>query len=374
MVKQKTSFWSAVAVLVGSCIGAGVLGIPYVAAQAGFFVALAYIFVVGGIVLLVNLYLGEVSLRTRGDHQLVGYAEMYLGKWGKHAMEFAIIFLSYAAMTAYILGIGESLSFIIFGSFKYTSVFGVAFGIFMGCLLWGGMSYLKRYEKLGVTLVLSLVVIIFVSFFGKIDFSNLMFFNLAHVFLPFGVVLFALMSFSAIPEVGMALKGEEKKLRRVILMASLVSILVYSIFTFVVLGFMGSATPEVATIALGGFFVFLGVLTMSTSHLALGNALQDSFKYDERFSHRISWALTAIIPILIFLLVRLFGFLSFTKILALGGVVAGGIMGILTLFLVRSAKKNGKRNPEYSIPINWFIVGFLVLVFVVGVVWELFFG
>ena len=62
---DRKSFFIAVSVLVGTCIGAGVLGIPYVAAKAGFLVALAYILLIGAMILIVNLCLGEVTLRTK---------------------------------------------------------------------------------------------------------------------------------------------------------------------------------------------------------------------------------------------------------------------------------------------------------------------
>ena len=83
MDSDKKRFFSAVSILVGTCIGAGVLGIPYVAAQVGFFVALAYIMLIGLLVFTINLYFGEVILRTKGDHQIAGYAGKYLGRKGK---------------------------------------------------------------------------------------------------------------------------------------------------------------------------------------------------------------------------------------------------------------------------------------------------
>ena len=83
MEKSKKQFWTAISVLVGTCIGAGVLGIPYVAAQSGFLIAVGYILFIGGVLILINLYLGEIILRTKGNHQLAGYVEKYFGKKAK---------------------------------------------------------------------------------------------------------------------------------------------------------------------------------------------------------------------------------------------------------------------------------------------------
>ena len=83
---KKSKFFPALAVLVGTIIGAGFLGIPYVVAKSGFIPGLAYLVFVFLFILLVKLYLGETILRTKGNHQLTGYAEKYLGKKGKYLM------------------------------------------------------------------------------------------------------------------------------------------------------------------------------------------------------------------------------------------------------------------------------------------------
>ena len=156
MDEEKKRFIVAVSVLIGTCIGAAVLGIPYVASQAGFFVTLAYIFLIGLLILIVNLYLGEVSLRTKGNHQLAGYAKKYLGKKGFYLMQFAFVFGCYSAIIAYILGIGESISFLIFKNTFFGIYIGVLFGLFMSFLLWRAMYSLKKYEKWGIAIILFL--------------------------------------------------------------------------------------------------------------------------------------------------------------------------------------------------------------------------
>jgi len=371
MQQEKKRFWISVSVLVGTCIGAGVLGIPYVAAQAGFFVALAYILLIGAIILIVNLYLGEISLRTKGDYQLIGYARRYLGRRGKHFMEFATIFGIYAAIIAYMLGIGESISFLIFGDSSYTTLLGVLFGLGMSGLLWKGMRSLKRFEKIGVAIILGILLLIFILFFKQINVVNLYYFNIGNVFLPFGVILFALMSFHAIPEVEIILHKNEKMMKRVLFLGTFISVIFYILFALVVVGFKGLETPEIATLALGSVFVVLGIFTMFTSWLSLGNALEQSFMFDERFRKKKAWILTTIIPIAIFLLIRFFEFFSFTHILSIGGVVSGGLTAVLILLMIKKAKVEGHRKPEYSVPVNWFIIWFLILIFILGVLREI---
>jgi len=366
-------YLSASSVLVGSCIGAGVLGIPFIAAQAGFLVAVAYIILVGLMIYTVNLYLGEVVLRTKGDHQLIGYVKKYLGKKAKHVMEFAVIFGIYAGLIAYMLGMGESLSYLFFNNLDYTIYFGILVGLIMSYLLRGGIKSLKKFEKMGVAIILSLLILIIVIFIPRVALYNLLGFNSASIFLPFGVVLFALMSFNAVPEIKIILKRNEHKFKKVITTGTLISVIFYILFTLVVVGFMGNKTPDVATLVLGPVFIVLGIFTMFTSYLAGGNALRESFRFDERFNKKKSWFMSAIIPIALFLIIQLTDFLSFTSILSLGGVVSGGLTAIIVLLMVNRAKDCGDRKPEYSMPRSWLLIGFLILIFMTGVIGEIFF-
>jgi len=371
METKTKKFFTGLAILIGTAIGAGVLGIPYVVARAGFLVGLGYILLVGLIIIFINLYFGEIILRTKGRHHLPGYAEKYLGKKGKVFMQFALIFGIYSAIVAYIFGVGESFSFLFFGDSSYSLLIGFVFACFMSFLLWRGLKALKKFEKWGVGIILVLLVLIIFLFAGRISFDNLSGLNLNYLFLPFGVVLFALMSFSTIPEISFVLGKDKKLIKKILIIGTSISVIFYILFALVVVGFKGLETPEISTFALGSVFIVLGIFTMFTSYLALGNALRDHFKYDDHDKRLKSWFLTAVIPIFIFLFIKLFDLFSFTRILSIGGVVAGGSIAVLILLMIKKAKKKGNRKPEYSIPVNWFVIGFLSLIFILGIVREI---
>ena len=372
METKTKQFFAGLAILIGTAIGAGVLGIPYVVVKIGFLAGLIYILFLGLIIILVNLYLGEIILRTKGKHQLSGYAEKYLGKKGKLFMNFAFIFGIYSAIVAYTFGIGESFSFLFFKDASQSILMGLVFAIFMSILIWGGLKQLKRFEKWGVEVILILLGLIIFLFIKKISFDNLIGFYPNYLFLPFGVILFALLSFSSIPEINFVLKNDKKQMKKILFFGTLISITFYVLFAFVVVGFKGIETPEIATFALGPIFVVLGIFAMFTSYLALGNALKDHFKYDSNYKKTKAWFLTAIIPIFIFLFVKIFKYFSFTKILSIGGVVSGGLTAVLILLMIRKSKEKGNRKPEYSIPVSWFVIGLLTLIFILGVLREVF--
>jgi amino acid permease len=64
-------FLIALATLIGTAIGAGLFGLPYVVAKAGFFPSLMMMFLLGLLALVSNLMYGEIILRTKGGCRLV---------------------------------------------------------------------------------------------------------------------------------------------------------------------------------------------------------------------------------------------------------------------------------------------------------------
>ena len=371
--KESKQLFTAISIITGTCIGAGFLGIPYVTAKAGFLTTFIYILIFSLILLFVNLYLGEIILRTKKNHQLTGYAEKYLGKKGKYIMLYATKFVIFAAIIAYTIGVGESISLLIFGDIKYFIPIGLFFGLFMSLFIWKGMSALKIFEKSGVMVSLTLLFSICIIFFNKINISNLAYTNLEHVLLPFGVILFSMMSFFAIPEAKIVLNKNRKLMKKAIIIGTLLPGLFYLIFTFVVVGFKGAQTPEIATFALGGIFVFMGIITMFTSYLSLGNALQQNYIFDFKNSKRKAWFRAAILPIFVFLLTQIFkDFFSFIRVISLGGVVSGGIIAILVLIIHKRAEGLGERHPEFKLPPSKIIMIIFSLIFASGIILELF--
>ena len=105
--------------------------------------------------------------------------------------------------------------------------------------------------------------------------------------------------------------------------------------------------------------------------MVLSFSLKDLFIYDLKKSF-LSFIFVSVFPLLIYLFVSFFNLLNFEKILGIGGVISGGTMGVLILLMNLSAKKKGDRKPEFSMPINWIIIGILSLIFIFGIFMELF--
>ncbi|MBU0760423.1 MAG: amino acid permease [Nanoarchaeota archaeon] len=363
--------FAAVSTMVGTIIGAGILGIPYVVMRSGFLIGVLNMIVIAAILLLVNLYLGEIGLRTKTNHHLSGYAEKYLGKKGKLLMFFAFAFGVYSALIAYLIGEGESFSYFFFNSTDYSLYFGIAFWFLLSAITYFGLKALEEGEEFGIVVIFLLIISIAIFYANKIDVSNLTYNNPSLFYVPFGVILFAFLGFSAIPEVERILRKDKGLTKRVICISSLVTLIIYIIFTAIVVGSQSQPTPQLATLALGKVFIFFGILTMFTSYLALATALVDTFRFDFKKTKNRAWLYTICLPLPIFLILHFFNKASFIKILGIGGVISGTIVAALILLMIKKAKKLGSRKPEYSVPYSRILAWLIVLILAAGAVLEI---
>lgn len=367
MANKKFLLLEAVSTLTGTVIGAGILGIPYVVAKAGLWTGIIDIIVIGLLVLMLYLYLGEVVLRTKGIHQLTGYAEIYLGKIGKRLMTFAMVFGNYGALIAYIIGVGSVLAALFGGNSLFYSV--VFFAV-ASLIVYLGLKAVAESEAIVQPIVISLIILVAFLAFAKLNPANITSFDISKIFIPYGVVLFASLGAVAIPEMREELVKNEKILKRSILIGMLTPVVCYVLFALAVVGATGLSTTEVATIGLGEVLGkttliignLLAAATMASSFLTLGLALKDMYIFDYKIKSKPAWALTCIPPLILVLL----GVSSFVNVIGITGILAGGMEGVLIALLALKAKKLGKRKPEYSMPINKIIITAIISLFVIG--------
>jgi len=375
MENRKKNFLSAAFTLTGTIIGAGILGLPYVFAQSGFFAGLFWLVFLGVVMIFINLWMGEITLRTKSIHQLPGYANKYLGSKGRRLMFLSIMLGIYSALLAYLIGEGQSLSRLFFGGTDYALFFGIGFWFLMTILLHGGIQRLKSIEFWGVFLIIVAIISIFVILLPDVNSANVLSINKSGFFIPFGVVLFSLLGFASIPELRQEVDKDRKILKGSIILGVLIPIVLYILFSFVFVGTLGSNVSEVATLSFDGLFgrilLLLGIFTMLTSFFVLSFSLKDYFIYDLKKKKSILFYVS-IVPLILYLLVSLFDLAGFIRVLGIGGAVSGGLAGILILLMNKKAKEKGDLKPEYSVPINWFIILLLSLIFFAGIIFEVF--
>ncbi len=373
--------WMAVCTLVGTIIGAGILGMPYAIAKVGFLPGIFLILLIGVSFIFLNLFLGEVILRTKGQHQLTGYAEKYLGPWGKKLMTFSMLVSIYGALSAYLIGIGIALQTI----FKSSSAtpYIILFFLVGFFIVYRGIKSTGKAELILVSFLIVVIVAIGLFSLDNINPAHFSGYDLGKLLLPYGVVVFAFVGSAAIPEIQEELGNQKKKMKKAIIIGSVIPIIIYTLFTVVMMGLIGieqfellEPNQRIATVALsiystplfGLFANILAVLTMSTSFFTLGLALLEMYQFDYGTSRKAALLLTFIFP----LLVAVFKLTTFIAILGITGVFSGGLDGILVVLMYWKAKLLGERKPEYNLPV-WRPVGiFLMVMFALGILYQIF--
>lgn len=350
--------YGAVATMVGYIIGAGMLGIPFAVAKSGFLTGLITIVGLGLCVMFLNLYMGEICLRTKEKHQLTGYAEKYLGKTGKVLMILVMIFGVYGALVAYILKEGQFLH-ALFSSLLGGSplIYSLIFFAIATYLIYRGIGTIEKGEVILVTGLFLIISILLIISHQSISLDNLAVFNPGMLLIPFGVILFAFNASGSVPEIAIELKNHKKLIKKAIIIGSLVPIFIYVIFTGLIVGITGEATTDGAILGIAqkvGGFVFisgtlLGIIVIATSFMAVGLALKEMLMFDFKWKPTTASAMTCFGALGITIGVILMGIENaFFRVIDITGSIEVPLAAILVVLMLKKAKKMGNRKPEYE--------------------------
>ena len=370
--------YSAVSTIIGYMIGAGILGLPFVFARSGYLTGLISLIALGTCVMFLNLYLGEVCLRTREQHQLTGYAEKYIGRWGKYLMTAAMIFGVYGALVAYFIKQGQFLSALLSQFIGGTPLmYSIIFFIFGSYILYRGIDAMEKGEIFMVSSIFMIIAVLLITAAPSIDTANLGLFSWGNMLIPFGVILFAFNAVGAVPEAAIELKKDRKLLKKSIIYAMLAGIGIYALFTALVVGVTGASTSDGAILGLASVLgdyitiigVLFGLLVIASSFLAVGISLKEMYMFDFRMKPKMATFLTCIVPFLIGLGIVYFDIHNaFYKVIDITGSIEVPIVAFLIILMFWSAKKHGDRKPEYSIN-SLGIIGFVIgLIFLLALI------
>jgi amino acid permease len=171
------------------------------------------------------------------------------------------------------------------------------------------------------------------------------------------------------------LKKEKAKLKKAVILGSLIPVISYLVFVIAAVGVTGITTNQIATIGLGKVIgthmEILGnlfaIFSMATSFLALGLGLQWMYQFDFGMKKLFAFILTLSLPLIIVLL----KVTSFIQALGITGAIAGGIEGIVIVFMLHRSRKLSERKPEFKVRTNVLISTLLVCTFIGGIIYTI---
>ncbi len=366
--------WQAVLLLIGTIVGVGMFGIPFVFGRAGFLTGVAELAFLTAATVIVHLAYAEVVGRTAGLHRLPGYVSLYLGRAAGGLARLSYLFgplLAYLVLGGFFLG--ELLREIFPGMPPLAGP--AAFYLGGVAVVYRGIRFESFANAVLTVALIAAMFLLAFSLLPHLEFGRLGEFGAAEAFAPYGVILFSLAGAAIIPDVKRFLGPEAGgRLGAVVAGGAIGAAALYLIFAASVFGAGGPATTPDAVSGLAALFgagyrrggAVVGFLATITSFITLGIVLKGTFVSDFGYARRTAWLWTAVIPATLFLL----GFQDFITIIGLIGAVAVGLDSLFILLVHRAAARAGGGTPGVTIVIPDIVRFALVLLFAAGVVYE----
>lgn len=358
-------FVRAVVIMIATILGLGILGLPAVFARAGFGVGLVELILVGVALTFLYLMYAEMTIDLAGKHRYVGYMRHYLGQRAGTMAGWLFIIGMFGGMMPFLIVTGPFLQ----------TLFGVdplAGSLFLWILaagvIFGGIKGIMRIELgiiIGLLGVYSLAMIFGSPHFFLENITLVQ--NRSAIFLPVGVILFALGGIGAIPEMHDLLGRRRRSIGKAIWCAMLFLMMLYAGFSFFTLGVFGTTVsenplPQLALLLPGwlGFLVLLiGTISAFSIFTVVGTEVAATMRVDFGWSHWNAWAFSSVTPLLLFLA----GARELTSVMGFFGSLFGAAIGLCVLFAY------GKTNAPRLVPL-WVRYP-VALVFVFGALVEI---
>lgn len=326
------------AILIGTQVGAGVLGLPYAASKVGLIPALGILTGAMLLMLFTALIVLKLSVEMRGA-QMSTIAQKTLGRIGGWTMYLSIVLMSFGALLAYLAGMGS-----VFASlFGINETFGaVIFWILASLVIYMGLAASGKTELVMSYLMLMLFIGIAIMLLPHAKLDNGLYIEAGGFFSMAGVAIFSLGCHTVIPDVYKGI-GDYDKAKKVVIAAFLTPALTYAIFMSVFLLVFGTDTPEIATQGLETIYGKVGniignaipLIAITTSYIGVGLAQQSNSREFLRLKKPAAWALTAVPPIIVYLL----GVKNFADVLAFVGGTGDMLAFIILPILILLVKK-----------------------------------
>lgn len=377
----------------GTTIGAGMLALPVVTGFAGFIPSAILFILFWAYMTYTALLTLEVNLWMKNKNaNMITMAEQTLGKWGHFASWVIYLFLLYALTTAYLAGCGPIVVDFIqtFAGISFPKELGTLplLVIFIYFIYKGTSSvdYLNRFLMVGLGLAYALMVILA---FPYIDLSLLKHMDAPALWIGASIIATSFGYHIIIPSLSTYLDRDADKLRKVIVIGSLIPLIIYLIWEFVMLGILpleilndgfikGSNGAQLlaeylehSQLALTArFLAFFAIVTSFLGvSLSLADFLADGFKIKKTNSGKAGICFLTFGPPTAFALGNPRAFLVALDYAGTFGVVL--LLGLMPALMVLFGKKRFSKDASYKAPGGKFLLITSIVLSLILIAFEL---
>lgn len=367
----KGSVLGGTLLVAGCCIGAGMLGLPVLSAQAGFQPSVAMFFICWLFMLCTGLLLLEVNLWYGGDVSIITMAERTLGRPGKIVSWLVYLFLFYSLMVAYVAASGALMTDFIgeaTGHYWHHSVGGFLFCLLFGVLLYlgtGAMDWFNRLLMLG--LIISYVSLVIVGA-SHVEPSLLKHRDWSAVTAVIPAVIISFGFHNLIPSLTTYFDSRRKPLILAIVIGSAIPLAIYLLWEWIILGIVplqdfkialdqGEIATEALKNAVGASwvldvaqaFAFFAIVTSFLSvSLSFVDFLADGLKIKKTPVGKVSLALLVLLPP--FLCALIYPTIFLVALNSAGGFGAVILFGILPALMAWKGRYTQKIGSVQLVP------------------------
>ncbi len=373
MDKKQGSVFGAVLLIIGSCIGVGILALPIMTGLGGFVPSL-FAFLFGfGFMMATSLLLLEMNGWFSSKTNLVSMASRTLGKIGKISSWIFFLFFFYTLLVAYIAGIGNLMTTVFQNYFSIHVpdwVGSLLLVLLLGWLIYFGtraVDFTNRYLMLGklgsfICLVLLGAAHVNAEFLLRSDFKFMLF------SLPMFVLAFGFQNM--VPVLSTYMNGDYKRVRLSILLGGGLTLAIYLLWQVITIGIIplegksgileslknGEEAAQAIAGILGTHWVsyfasglaFFAILTAFLAQsLGLSHFLEDGFKISHKKHENVGICALVVVPPLMLALIYPTIFLKALSFA--GGICLMFLYGILPVFMIWRGRYKLKLSGPYKV-------------------------
>ncbi len=223
-----------------------------------------------------------------------------------------------------------------------------------------GIELIGIGESIALIFIIILILFFFILGLPHLNLASLNYINHSQIFLPYGILLFALSGASAVPEIynyfhKKNITSQEINFKKPIVWGSIIPAILYLMFALGAIGILGTQNlnwdiiPQLVekNTILGLATDLLGIFLIITSYFILALNFKNSLVFDLHFKNKIAWLFPIFLPLLFYLL----GIHDFVKIIGFLGAAVLGIESFLNFLIHKKAQKKGQQNPPFIIKI-----------------------
>lgn len=235
---------SGTLLIAGTTIGAGMLGIPLVTAQAGFFSAVMMTICVWLFMLATGFLYLEAAMAMPAGSNILSMSFRFLGKGGKSATAAVYLFLYYCLMVAYFAaGAPVFLSF--FGG--EPGVIGYfLFGALFALIIIFGLRAVDRINYILMAAMFLAYVILVGAGLSEVRLDRLLTTQSSSIWMAAPILFSAFGFHNVIPSLADYFQKDTKILKRAIFFGTLIPLCIYLVWQWLIIGVVPIEAIETA--------------------------------------------------------------------------------------------------------------------------------